>query len=97
MAVDPLELLQAVTNLIIALGVLIGGGTAGVVVWRRKTNGQTALPSSAHDETIDELRAIRGEVSSMHETVKRSNGMSRDEHREILDAVAPRHPVGEKA
>ncbi len=90
---EPQALLETLTNLVLAVAALAGLGGAGFYMVQRRSNGRTALPGSAHDETVEALNGIKREVTALHKTVKESNGRNGREHEEILNAVAPRDPI----
>lgn len=75
--------LNAIANVVVAVAAIMGLGGAGAYMIRRRANGQPALPGSAYDETLRELRGI-------HQTLRdgfRENGK---QHEQMLDTLAPR-------
>ncbi len=81
------ELVTAVAQIIVAMAALVGIGGAGIYVVNRKRNGQSSLPGTLDDETLDELRAI-------HKTLKANGDKNSEEHKEMLDTLAPRRTGG---
>ena len=79
--------LAALAQIFIAVAVIVGGGGGAVYVVRRKTNGQSALPGTAHDETLHELRAITKQLQKNGEA-------NAKEHEDMLDTLAPRRVPG---
>ena len=80
------ELIQAVSTLIVAVGALGVFGGAGFYMVRRKTNGQSAIPDT-HEPLVLELRAIRVALVD-------GNEANRAQHEAMLNVLAPRQPGG---
>ena len=81
------EVVTAAAQIIVAVVALIGVGGGGIYMVNRKRNGQSALPGSAHDETVRELKAI-------HRTLKTNGDQNHEEHEKMLDTLAPRKRGG---
>ena len=81
------EIVTATAHIIVAVVALVSMGGASFYVVNRRRNGQTSLPGTLDDETLHELRAI-------HKTLKTNGDKNSEEHKEMLDTLAPRRTGG---
>ena len=81
------ELVAAVAQIIVAMVALVGVGGGGIYVMHRRRNGQSAIPGSPDADMLRELRSI-------HKTLRANGDKNSDEHKEMLDTLAPRKTGG---
>ena len=92
------ETLAALSQVVVAIAALLGIGGGGAYVYTRRKNGHAVIPSTAHEESLDALRAIRKQLENNGNNITgeiQDLGKSmRTQHESMLDTLAPRKRVG---